>query len=396
MDADSRGRGRFGKRWPLILWVLLLVLPAAASGSSLTLPYSLEKIENSAFYGDSGITEVVLPVGIKSIGSNAFQACSNLRCISIPATVTSIGTDAFKDTAEAFLIECDAESNAMEYALAKNIDFDADTVCRALLIGNTDYRSGPTIYAPQYDIQTLGKTLSQQGKRSYEVTIREDLTASQILEAVSNTFADADSGDISLFYFAGHGNYSLIAQENGALVGIDYSSYVYASDLRDALDAVKGRKIVIIDACYSGGLIGRGADKEKGSISDPARAFMDAFLNGSVTSETGKLLSRGDNLASNWYYVITAAKGTEKSFETSSSGKRFGLFTYFFSLGCGYDYLKDQFVAKQADSNQDGTVTLEESYLYTYEAVQSVTSQQGENQTVQIFPEKCSWFGIIR
>ena len=394
MYADTGKSMRKG--WLFILWLLLAMLPEAAAGSVLTLPASLREIDSSAFYGDTGITKVILQADLESIGDHAFQGCSNLKDVLIPSSVKSIGADVFKDTADTLLIECAADSDAMNYALSKNIDFDADTVCRALLIGNSEYWSGRKLYAPKNDVRTLGKALCQEGSRSYEVTIRESLTASQILDAVAETFACASSGDVSLLYFAGHGQYSTNAQENGALVGIDYSSYVYASDLRNALDAVQGRKIVIIDACYSGGLIGRGTEKTAVSVSDPAGDFMNAFLFGTASSETGKLRSRGGNLASDQYYVITAAKGSEESFETSASGKNFGLFSYFFSLGCGYDYLQDEFGTKQADSDQNGVISLEESYRFAYEKVQEVASQHGESQTVQIYPENCSWFGILR
>lgn len=52
-------------------------------------------IENSAFSGCDGLTNVVIPYGIKFIGHSAFSGCSGLETITIPASVTTIVSYAF-------------------------------------------------------------------------------------------------------------------------------------------------------------------------------------------------------------------------------------------------------------------------------------------------------------
>lgn len=52
--------------------------------TSISLPNSIEEIQEYAFYKCSGLTVAYLPDGIKKIGKNAFQWCENIVDISLP------------------------------------------------------------------------------------------------------------------------------------------------------------------------------------------------------------------------------------------------------------------------------------------------------------------------
>ena len=56
---------------------------------------NVEEIGKSAFCECPGITEVLLSDSLKSIGDYAFFSCANLKSIDIPDSVTSIGENAF-------------------------------------------------------------------------------------------------------------------------------------------------------------------------------------------------------------------------------------------------------------------------------------------------------------
>ena len=62
---------------------------------STIIPYSVESIGASAFYGCSGLTSITIPNSVKSIGGSAFMKCSGLTSITIPSSVESIGGSAF-------------------------------------------------------------------------------------------------------------------------------------------------------------------------------------------------------------------------------------------------------------------------------------------------------------
>ena len=63
--------------------------------TELTLPNSLTEIGKSAFRGCSGLTELTLPNSVTSIGDGAFRGCRGLTGLTLPNSVTSIGESAF-------------------------------------------------------------------------------------------------------------------------------------------------------------------------------------------------------------------------------------------------------------------------------------------------------------
>ena len=73
---------------------ILCSLTIFAEASTLTLPNNLTAIEEEAFYGDTGLDDVVLPEGILSIGDKAFQG-SSLRKVNLPSSLTHISNNAF-------------------------------------------------------------------------------------------------------------------------------------------------------------------------------------------------------------------------------------------------------------------------------------------------------------
>lgn len=328
----------------------------------------------------SAYASVVLPSSLQLLDDEAFEGCKEIKKVEIGEGVT-IGEDVFNGAGETLLLTGRGIST---YALAHNYDFSDSTVCRALLIGQSAYST--PLYGPLGDIQSMESTLTQGGERRYEVTKVMNLTGKEILSAISTTFALASPSDISLVYYSGHGN-----STDGALVGIDRTSYVTATQLRTALDQVPGRKVLIIDACYSGALIGRGSLIKKLNIinSSPDQVFMNEFFR-------PRLFSRS-NLAANCYYVVTSASGTQQSFETTSGGKHFGLFTYYFCRAYGYDYIKDMYITKQGDSNGDGIVSFDEAYVYAGTKAKQIASGTYPNdQSSQVYPEECVWFGVVR
>lgn len=342
------------------LLLLLLVFPWVSVKAELMLPGNLTTIEDEAFYGDKAVAKVTIPEGVYSIGALAFAA-TNLEAIAIPGSVTTIASDAFEGICTPMLIDTCPGTVAADFALQHNLDFRANTVCRALLIGQTDYPGKYKLEGPEKDIVKLGEVLD-----AYSITTKTNLTAEEIIEAISTSFAGAKEQDISLFYYSGHGD-----EASGALVGIDMEGNVTAADLCAALDEIPGRKVIIVDACYSGTLIGRSL--LRGYAVDPAALFVDAFKT--------RIRARSSNLAVERNYVIASSKGDEESWEASYGG-----------------IFSNAFVESKAsgDLNGDHVVTFEEAYLYSKERVEEIAVSSGKTQSVQIYPENCYWFGMFR
>lgn len=67
--------------------------------TEVTLPHTLDEIEDSAFFKCSSLTNVTIPEGVTKIGTNAFYGCSKLTSITIPSTITNMEWAFSGDTA---------------------------------------------------------------------------------------------------------------------------------------------------------------------------------------------------------------------------------------------------------------------------------------------------------
>lgn len=63
--------------------------------TELTIPNSVTKIGNYAFYYCTGFISIIIPNTVTDIGDSAFAGCSGLTSMSIPNSLTKIGPDAF-------------------------------------------------------------------------------------------------------------------------------------------------------------------------------------------------------------------------------------------------------------------------------------------------------------
>ncbi len=123
---------------------------------------------------------------------------------------------------------------------------------KALVIGNARYGKGD-LANPTNDAKALAKALKKVG---FKVTLKKDLKKRGIRKAVK-AFADTlGSGDVALFFYAGHG--IELAEEN-YLLGVDVSAddevdaeddaYEMGTMLKHLSRRNGGLNIVIIDAC---------------------------------------------------------------------------------------------------------------------------------------------------
>ena len=361
---------------------------------------------------------MTLPESLVEIGDEAFAGCSALNAMSVPEGVGTVGENAFSECGEALLIVTGAGSEAvLNYARANQVDYRAGTRYRALLIGQV-YEDSPVsrLVGPANDVEALRKRLLQIG---WEADVQKELTADGIRAAIGNAFGDATENDVSLFYYSGHG------WEDGSLMGTDAEGIAPGS-LRSALDGIPGRKVIIVDACYSGKLIEEeqvvqrgmalgGAAEDAGPAEEPETMSDTGFAKEPETAEDD---GPGDESAlaeafvssfqaafrprlrgalnANDYFVITAARANETSMEDyiSSGGCRkcMGVFTYYLCLGLGYDGVSGQQTGMNADSNGDGAVSVQEAYAYA--AANALTINR--DQHAAVWPDGCRWFAPFR
>ena len=261
------------------------------------------------------------------------------------------------------------------------------TVYRALLIGNTYPGTALALPGTDNDIAGMKAMLSRMTKTPYRVTTKSNLTADGISSAIRSAFSAATPNDVSLFYFAGHGANAVGTSYHGALVGTG-TTYLSVASLKSTLDQIPGKKIVIIDSCHSGQMIGRSTS----STAAVSKSELNAF-NSKVVSAFSAQTRSADNLANSGYYVITAAHSTEESVNTGYDGnsdgiidKHFGLFTYMLTQGSGWNMGTNTVRSLSADSDSNGEITLHEAYSYArYKALLS-----NPDQTAQVYPSNSS------
>lgn len=248
-------------------------------------------------------------------------------------------------------------------------------VYRALLVGNLYTGTDSELPGCDTDVAAMRTVLSSMPGTDYDVTTRIEVTASEIKSAISSTFADARSCDVSLFYYSGHGTSS------GSLVGTG-NSVISVSELRTLLDTIPGTKIVIIDACYSGNMIGdassssgSGSGSGSGSSddevwiekSDRSAADPSAFTSAVISAFSA--LNK-DNLATDGYIVMTACSSTQTSASLSDGTIWFGAFTYGVCYGSGYDEWQQSALGSlPADANSDQAISLGEAYSVAVDRV---------------------------
>lgn len=379
-------------RLAALLAAFLVPFIAAAGGSAeiLSLPDHLTQIEKEAFCNDTSLVEVVIPDSVRSVGERAFFGCANLQKVTVPSGVGSVGDDAFGDCAEDMLILTEPDSAAYAYAQAHSMDYQAGTVYRALLIGQTYSQDARLkLDGPANDVAAMQACLEAFQATPYQVCLKMDLTAKAMLESIDEVFSQATPCDVSLFYYSGHGVASPDdAQSRGALLGIDGVESVSAAQLRNALDRVPGRKIVVIDACYSGSFLALDAAKRNGGLrqsakQDPARDFAESFIQAFSERKRGGLATDG-------YYVMTAASADEESYEACVGEQVMGLFTFCLLKGCGFEgnFAGNSFLP--SDINGNRVITFQEAFQY------AATSLNIQRQHAQAYPSACAWFGILR
>ncbi len=282
---------------------------------------------------------------------------------------------------------------------------------RALLIGNTYENQEDYLPGCDNDAQAMASMLRRMSGTPYSINVQHDLSDSGMIAAIQSTFAGAKASDVSLFYFSGHGANSPDTDFHGALVG-RLHTYLSVSRLKEELDKVPGRKIVILDSCHSGFMIGKDGEPTVNTSpstfnsevirlfsSSPAMslAALDEEMEEVVTDDASAMLipRSGGNLASSGYYVITAAHSSEQSVSASydqnhdNIGDRFfGLFTYSLCYGSGWNSATNQGISElKADRDSNGKITLYEAYLYA----KVLAKQKNPNQNAQIYPDNSAF-----
>lgn len=219
----------------------------------------------------------------------------------------------------------------------------------AVIVGAAQYAHMPTLrYTDDDAYQLYAHLKSPQGgaiaDHQLRLLIDEDATRVGILQAMRQTFQQADENDVIIFYFSGHGI-------EGSFLPVDYdgtNNKLFHEEIKREIERSPAKhKIVVADACHSGSVFFR-----RSSAQEVLRKYYDAFeqTNGGMA-------------------LLMSSKGEEYSLE--DSGLRSGVFSHFLIKG----------LKGAADNDASGIISIDEVYQYIYRNVRLYT---GNVQTPQL------------
>ena len=235
---------------------------------------------------------------------------------------------------------------------------DETPVLRALIVTCDRFLSGEdTTPAAQINAQMMREALEADA-RGYAVirTESDTVSSAQMLkDIVDETFADAKAGDISLIYLSTHGVYNPARSNRTACLLLsdgETEGRLYAGALEAMVHAVPGTHLIIMDACNSGAMIGKG-------LSDPADLV-------ALNADTDHVLCSAGGSEQSWYW----RSDTDGNSTLYGAGYFTSILARGLSAQAGYP----------ADEDGDGTVTMGEAaaYLREHYAV----------STPQVYPER--------
>ena len=224
------------------------------------------------------------------------------------------------------------------------LENSAETRIWAVIIGVSRYHHMPSLKYTDDDAFHLYAFLkSPEGgaipENQISLLIDEQANREEIVRRIQRTFLKADSNDMVMLYFSGHGL-------PGRIIPNDFDGYYNAVDykeIKQILDKSQARhKLIIADACHSGSLIA-----SKTPLTDQINGFYNQL-----------------SIAKNGIAMITSSKGEEVSME--STGLRHGIFSHFLIEGIG----------GAADTNADQIITITELFNYIDHHVTTYTNRE--------------------
>ncbi|MBM7789686.1 caspase, EACC1-associated type [Tenggerimyces flavus] len=224
----------------------------------------------------------------------------------------------------------------------------------ALVIANAHYDDpGLTrLRSPSRDADELANVLGDGAIGGFQVDKLVDADERSIRRRIATFFADRDRDDLLLLHFSCHGVKDTHGRLHLATRDTDLSmlgaTSIPASFVHDALSQTQSRRVVLIlDCCYSGAFA-RGTAVRSGSDVHVAEAF---------GTGTGRI-------------VLTASSATEYAFEDgelTQAQARPSVFTA---------ALVEGLRTGAADLDEDGEISIDELYDYTYRRVRQTTPNQ--------------------
>jgi hypothetical protein len=197
------------------------------------------------------------------------------------------------------------------------------------LITNAGRAEGSKFLMIQEDISYTSETISDALYPSVE----------HVTSTLENLVSLTGENDLTVFFYSGHGEEDTGKLVLGTTTGINTEDDRMSPEtLLSLMNALKGKKLLLVDNCYSGNYVEESSSSLSGVYSDYdyyAKFFSD---------DTYELLD---------LYVLSASSKNSESYEAyfREAGHKHGYFTYVLLEGLGWPY---------SHSSDLSSVTLEE------------------------------------
>lgn len=164
----------------------------------------------------------------------------------------------------------------------------------ALIIGNDDYTTLPTLKTPINDAETIGEIL--KNKYGFQVTLLRNGSRLEIFRALEKSLRQLDNNDNFLLYYAGHGELDTV-NRRGYWLPVDAEpdsrvKWIPNVEITDYLNIMTAKQILVIaDTCYSG-IMTRStiSSMEPGTSTEVRRNFLKRL----ATQHARMVLSSGE------------------------------------------------------------------------------------------------------
>ncbi len=249
-----------------------------------------------------------------------------------------------------------------------------ESVNRALLVGCDRFLSQQDTTPSSYNnVLRMAEALSG-GTMDFEVLAArpEGMSSSgELAAAILDAFSQADGDDVSYFYISTHGVWEEGLTSGGMTLLLSdgrSESAVSAWQLRTMFDQIPGKKVLIIDACHAGAMIGKG-----------------------VNTLLTNVFTGGD------YTVVCSSGGAEESWFWSGDvgGEQLAGAGYFSGALIRAISREGNFAA---DDNRDGGITLTElkRYLLDHHGASTVRTYPEQGDDVLFTYDAAAYTGRSR
>ena len=367
---------------------------------------TLDKNSASLMEGESLKLKVTLPSNTYS--KITWSSSNNgVATVSAAGKVTAVAAGTATITARTF------NNKKATCKVTVKSGTSGETVYRALLIGEENFSGQSVCTRNRGDVTAMTNMLNSitgPAGGSFSIIKKYDLSASQVLSAVKNAFSGADDDDVSLFFIATHGDVDYTGDYAGALA-MSPSGSLLLKDLANALNAVPGKVIVVLESCGAGAAVypngGNSSNDGKALYEDVKRRatqFDEAVIRAFSGADPGIVVTlqpndvqanTGEFRVDNKFYVLTASRYQELSWgmESGKSETSYNYFTLWLTQGIGTSG------AMPADANSNNQTTLDELYRYISKVgddYQFRTDSGVYYQHVQVYPADSDYVLFFR